>query len=193
MKEIRKETIPLKKGLKQKVIVWDKKDIAMARKDKIYVNEDFFRIFNKKERETVIYHERHHITKVGKLFLNLSNLFMLIGAFLISIFLFMIIIKMMGNLPFFRLNYELPKINNLLFIIFGLIFIFISSLYRWLSETMCDANAFKNSGKKVLINALEKAYKYNKKKMSIIKCLENNYLLHVPKNLRLKIIKSWDE
>ncbi len=181
MKEIRKETILLNNGIKQKVIVFDKKyTIAMAKKDKIYVNENFFKILNKKQREAIIYHERAHITKIGRHFLTVSDIFMVLGGFFIALYLSLII-----------LNYISPTLNNnIVFLIIGLWLLTIWCSLRWLLETICDANSVKNMKGKFIKSAINKAY--SNRKIGFFQRIINDYILHVPRKLRFKIIDSFD-
>jgi len=180
MKEIRKETILLNNGIKQEVIVWDKKQIAMAKKDKIYVNEDFFKILNKKQREAIIYHERAHIAKNGQFLINLSLIFLIFGAFFTALYFSFII-----------LNYfSLMLNNNIFFLITGLWILTIGFALKWLLETICDANAVKNIDRKFLKSGINKAY--SNRKIGFFQRLVNDYLFHVPRKLRFKIIDSFD-
>lgn len=190
LKELRRTQISLKNGLNEEVIVCDKKDdIAFAKKGKIYVNENFFTHFNLLEQKAVIYHERHHNTKEGKLFISLSDIFVVIGSLLIAIFLLNIILSLFKNI---YSNLNLPLNISLFLITSGILFIGYSTLFRWFAETMSDANAIKNINKITFKNALNKAYDYYKKKRWLLKRIENDYLLHVPKRLRFRIIESWD-
>ena len=180
MKEIRKETILLNNGIEQEVIVWNKKHIVMAKKDKIYVNEDFFKILTKKQREAIIYHERGHITKIGRHFITASNIFITLGALFIAIYLSLAI-----------LNCILPTLNNnIAFLIIGLWFLAIWCLLRWLLETICDANSAKNVDRKFLKSGINKAY--SNRKIGFFQRMVNDHLLHVPKKIRFKIIDSFD-
>lgn len=187
--ELRRIVIHLREGIDQEVIVCDRKDdIAFSDKGNIYVNKDFSNIYDDSEQKAVIYHERHHNTKEGKLFIFLSNISSIIGAFFLAVFLVNVIFYIIDSLypihPLFN--------NNLFLIASGILFICLFALFRWFAETMCDANAVKNTDKITFKNALIKTYDYCNTRRRLLKRIENNYLLHVPKRLRLRIIESWD-
>ena len=73
-KIIREENLKLHGDEIQKIsIVDNKKNPLFARKDIIYADEEFWRSLKRKERISGIYHERGHITKIGRRFINFSN------------------------------------------------------------------------------------------------------------------------
>ena len=173
-KKIKKRVINLKKGLSQEVIVCRSNNIAFVRGKKIYVNEEFFRLLNPSEQRAVIYHEKHHTTKEAR-FLAKSSMFI----WILGLILFLPGILLLVILKFY-----------LFFIGLSLIIAFAS--LRWLIETMADANAVKSVGKDLMAKTLRKVYENNHQKRGVISNFFNNYLLHVPLKLRIRIIQSLD-
>ena len=164
-KPLKKILIMLNNGKFQEVYINKKITIPFTNQlnSKIYLNSNFFKYFRKKEQKAIIYHELWHLTKFNR-FISLSR------AFLLLYMLIMFTIKL----------------SLLRLLIPFVLFIIIS----WYSEISCDINAIKNINKKIFKNALIKAYKLIKKQ-SILGGIWHNYIAHLPKELRFKIIDDY--
>lgn len=194
IKEIRQEILPLKKDVKQKIVITENKKMPLfARKDKIYADKDFWNKLNKEEKISTIYHERGHTTKIGIGILNFSNIFIIMGAILIALFIVENVAFKLFTKAGIKYSYLSINLFDFHYLLMGIFIILLGALSKWFSETICDANAIKNGEVKSFKSSLEKCYKYGEKNRNFIEKLENNYLSHVPKKLRFKIIENWEE
>jgi len=183
-KEYPSKEILLDKGDKEVYFI-DKrqKHIAITKRDKrIYVNEAFLRLSNKKKR-IVIYHERGHSKFIlWKFCFEFANSLLLLSLISIIFPLFILLLNLLFKITMF-------KISNLIWIFFVIlgISLFINHvLINWLLEILADANAIKFINKKDVISTIDNIYKEKKKNFW------GDNIFHPPWKLRKKIMEKLD-
>ncbi len=147
----------------------------------IILNEKTKNSFNKEGIDSILHHERGHLSSFGQL-LTFAQWILIIGAI---IFL---------SLQFIDYS-NLPIIYTLgLFILIIIISAIIQLPIAWAKEILCDWNAVNNSNSDIFRRTLQEFYSYNKKNSKpSFKRFYNGVILHPPQSIRLEIIRFMEK
>lgn len=157
----------------------------------ITLNEKTKNTFNKKELDSILYHEVGHFKFINQL-LTWLPIILILGAF---VYIFINYIKIILSILFF----SLPIIYTLGFLILvilslSLLGTIIELPIAWLKEILCDWNAVKNTEGNIFRKTLQEFYNHNKKNSKFsFKRFYQGVILHPPQLIRLKIIKYFEK